>query len=233
MSTSLTSSLEDYLETIYLLQQGTGQEARVRDIASARSVKASSVSPALKRLSEMGYLKYEQRETIRLTESGKIAARRVYARHVLLFQFFHDILDMPEDKAREEACGLEHALSDEGMDRFVHFFESRSLCSGCRCPHSDTGSCSCHNNMEKCGQNQESELVTLASLSNGERASVVLIRARNKMRKSILDMGILPNVVLLRKETFSDGVLVAIDAHELRLSHEQTENVIVRKLIDK
>ena len=88
MAANLTSSLEDYLETIYLLQRGASQEARVRDIAAARSVKASSVSPALKRLSEMGFLQYEQRESIRLTEEGKVAARRVYARHVLLFQFF-------------------------------------------------------------------------------------------------------------------------------------------------
>ena len=99
--TNLTPSLEDYLETIYLLQQGTS-EARVRDIATARDVKASSVSPALKRLADMGYLSYIQRESIRLTETGKIAARRIYARHVLLFQFFHDILGMPADKAREE-----------------------------------------------------------------------------------------------------------------------------------
>ncbi|MBQ9396573.1 MAG: metal-dependent transcriptional regulator [Proteobacteria bacterium] len=221
MSPSLTSSLEDYLETIYLLQQGTGQEARVRDIAAARSVKASSVSPALKRLSEMGYLKYEQRETIRLTEEGKIAARRVYARHVLLFQFFHDILGMPEDKAREEACGLEHALSDEGMDRFVHFFESRSLCSGCHC-HADAE----HGDM-KCGQ--PCELVTLASVADGERVSVVLIRARNERRQTILDMGILPNVILVRKETFTSGVVVDVDAHELRLTHEQTEDILVRR----
>ena len=73
--TNLTPSLEDYLETIYLLQQGTS-EARVRDIATARDVKASSVSPALKRLADMGYLSYIQRESIRLTETGKIAARR-------------------------------------------------------------------------------------------------------------------------------------------------------------
>ena len=140
--TNLTPSLEDYLETIYLLQQGTS-EARVRDIATARDVKASSVSPALKRLADMGYLSYIQRESIRLTETGKIAARRIYARHVLLFQFFHDILGMPADKAREEACGLEHALSDEGMDRFVQFFESRSLVPDANADSCPKQSCAC------------------------------------------------------------------------------------------
>ena len=110
MTPPLTPSLEDYLETIYLLQKGKN-EARVRDIATARGVKASSVSPALKRLSEMGLLAYVQRESIQLTEEGKIAARRVYAKHILLFQFFHDILGMDAEKAREEARILYVAMT--------------------------------------------------------------------------------------------------------------------------
>lgn len=226
MPSSLTSSLEDYLETIYLLQQGPNQEARVRDIAAARSVKASSVSPALKRLSEMGYLEYEQRELIRLTETGKQAARRVYARHILLFQFFHDILGMPEDKAREEACGLEHALSDDGMDRFVRFFESRSLCSNCKseicgkgkCPNRDGSEC-CHSAID---------FTTLDKVEDHQTVIVLQIRESGSRRQEILDMGILPNVVLTRTMTTKEGVFIVIGGHELQLSYAQTQVIIVR-----
>lgn len=225
MAANLTSSLEDYLETIYLLQRGASQEARVRDIAAARSVKASSVSPALKRLSEMGFLQYEQRESIRLTEEGKVAARRVYARHVLLFQFFHDILGMPEDKAREEACGLEHALSDDGMDRFARFFESRSICpkflSGVTCD-----ACSCESGDAKQSALKEG-LVTLDKLADHTSATVVLIRAKGAQRQTILDMGILPNVIITRTLTTAEGVIVHIDSHELRLSIAQMKSIVV------
>lgn len=229
MTSSLTSSLEDYLETIYLLQQGPNQEARVRDIAAARSVKASSVSPALKRLSEMGYLEYEQRECIRLTENGKSAARRVYARHVLLFQFFHDILGMPEDKAREEACGLEHALSDEGMDRFVRFFESRSMCSNCKTGHCGENGAQCLKKGESgcCCCRPVREFMTLDEIEDHEVVRVLQIRESGKKRQDILDMGILPNVVLTRKMTTSDGVVIAIGGHELMLSQGQTQVIVV------
>ncbi len=226
MSSGLTSSLEDYLETIYLLQQGTERSARVRDIAAARSVKASSVSPALKRLSEMGYLEYEQRESIRLTEEGKAAARRVYARHVLLYQFFHDILGMPDDKAREEACGLEHALSDEGMDRFVRFFESRSLCAECNARCAAGENC-CKNDHLSCAD-CTSEVLSVAELKDMTTATVLQIRAKGQNRRAILDMGILPNVVLTKKWQTPEGVLIVIGGHELKLTPEQTSYIMVK-----
>ena len=220
----LTPSLEDYLETIYLLQQNNAREARVRDIAAARSVKASSVSPALKRLSELGYLSYEQRESIRLTEQGKIAARRVYARHVLLFQFFHDILGMDEEPAKEEACGLEHALSDEGMDRFVRFFESRLVCQNTQnCINSADAETPC----DKCKKHAQNQRTTIDNLEDGCSATVLRVRTTGKPRQTILDMGILPNVTITRVRATKTGILIDIANHELELSNEQVKAIIV------
>ena len=224
MTTILTPSLEDYLETIYLLQQNDSREARVRDIAAARSVKASSVSPALKRLSELGYLSYEQREFIRLTEQGKIAARRVYARHILLFQFFHDILGMDEEAAKEEACGLEHALSDEGMDRFVRFFESRLNClSDQNCMASPDA----HTPCENCKKRTTAHRTTLDNLEDGDRATVLRVRTTGKPRQTILDMGILPNVTITRVRATKTGILIDIANHELELTNDQVKAIIV------
>ncbi len=221
MST-LTPSLEDYLETIYLLQQGAN-EARVRDISAARDVKASSVSPALKRLSDMGYLAYVRRESIRLTETGKIAARRIYARHVLLFQFFHDILGMPQDKAREEACGLEHALSDEGMDRFVRFFESRSLVSDAAPDDISDAPISC----AQCPAHKTIPHTTLDKIADGHPVTVAQIRAKGAKRSAILDMGILPNITLIRTASTDGGIRVSLNNHELSLTDEQVQSIVV------
>lgn len=220
--TNLTPSLEDYLETIYLLQQGTS-EARVRDIATARDVKASSVSPALKRLADMGYLSYIQRESIRLTETGKIAARRIYARHVLLFQFFHDILGMPADKAREEACGLEHALSDEGMDRFVQFFESRSLVPDANADACPKQSCDC----TCCPIHKTIPHTTLDKIADGHPVIVAQIRAKGAKRQAILDMGILPNIALTRTASTDNGICVNLNNHTLHLTNEQVHAIVV------
>lgn len=230
MTTSLTPSLEDYLETIYLLQQGDSREARVRDIASARSVKASSVSPALRRLSDLGYLCYEQRETIRLTEPGKIAARRVYARHVLLFQFFHNILGMDEAPAREEACGLEHALSDEGMDRLVRFLESLTQCG--ENPASCAKECRTKPPCSKCLHCEKKTTdapLTISDIEDNETVSILRIHASGSDRQRILDMGILPNVSVQRLRATNSGILVNLAHHELELTQDQAKSIAVRR----
>jgi len=89
MQPDLTGALEDYLETIYELVRDR-KLARVKDIAKARGVKSGSVSPAMRRLSDLGYIKYVEREFIDLTPTGERAARRIYARHQLLKRFFTD-----------------------------------------------------------------------------------------------------------------------------------------------
>lgn len=123
----LTRSLEDYLETIYQLLRDH-QVARVRDIAEARGVKAGSVSPALRRLSEMGLVDYTQREHIGLTAQGELLARRVYARHRMLRRLFQDVLLLPSVDAEPVACAMEHSLTPLAMDRLVRFLDYLEEC---------------------------------------------------------------------------------------------------------
>ena len=118
----LTSALEDYLETIYELLMDR-REARVRDIAEARGVKASSVSPALRRLADLGLLDYTRRGHIGLTPLGERVARRIHARHRALEQLFGRVLAMDAAAAEPVACAMEHSLTPEAMDRLVRFLE--------------------------------------------------------------------------------------------------------------
>ena len=122
MRTKISSSLEDYLETIYLLQRNHGF-ARVKEIAAARDVKAASVSVALRKLADAKLVRYERREYINLTPEGENAASSIFSRHKLLKRFFCDVLQMSLNKADEQACALEHSLTDEGMDHLVRFLE--------------------------------------------------------------------------------------------------------------
>jgi len=243
--TSLTPALEDYLETIYLLQQ-KNNEARVREIAKDRSVKASSVSLALKRLSELGLIRYEQREMIQLTDEGKIAARRVYARHVVLFQFFRDILGMDEGPAREEACGLEHALSDEGMDRFVRFFETISMCptkdvhclishhralkaaqdAGLTVESTHTcGSCaSCTNT--NCQNSRKSDPVKLSHIPDTTSMKILKVTADGDTRQKLIETGLLPNVEITRLSRVHDLINISIDGNLIALTEDEANAIL-------
>lgn len=241
----LTPALEDYLETIYLLQQ-KNKIARVREIAKDRQVKASSVSLALKRLSEFGLIRYEQRELIELTDEGKIAARRVYARHVVLFQFFHDILGMDEAAAKEEACGLEHALSQEGLDRFVQFFETLSMCPSkdikCFFAQQDNDESSDASNVkakkctgcDKCVRAEgcpkpSTTHLRLTEAANGATVKILKIMARGQMRQKLLETGLLPNVIIKKIGTIDDKVHITIDGNPIELTLAEAKNILIQK----
>ncbi len=104
---------EDYLEMVLMLTQKKGY-ARSVDVAAALNVTKPSVSRAVKRLRENGYLIMEEDGNLRLTESGLEIADRIYQRHQVLTRCLI-AMGVEEKVAREDACKLEHDLSDESF----------------------------------------------------------------------------------------------------------------------
>lgn len=107
----IKKSSEDYLEMILILQEKKGF-ARSIDIASELGVTKPSVSYAMKRLRENGYITMGSDGLLSLTEMGLQIAGRMYDRHKMLTAFFTSI-GVPEAVAREDACKIEHDLSEE------------------------------------------------------------------------------------------------------------------------
>ncbi|MDR0952045.1 MAG: metal-dependent transcriptional regulator [Oscillospiraceae bacterium] len=107
----LHKSAEDYLETMLVLRDRHGYIRSV-DIAGELGVKKPSVTYATKRLRENGYITMDENSFITLTPTGLEAAERIYTRHKVLISFLMG-LGVPEEIAHEDACKLEHDLSDE------------------------------------------------------------------------------------------------------------------------
>ncbi len=117
---NIHESGEDYLETILKLQEKNG---RVRSIDIARELQYSkpSVSRAMSILKERGLIEIEER-AISLTEDGKEIAENIYSRHQFLQRFLED-LGVDEQTAEEDACRMEHVLSEESYQRLKQFIE--------------------------------------------------------------------------------------------------------------
>jgi len=113
---SLTSSLEDYLEAIFILEK-KHRVARVKDIAAHLNVQMPSVTGALRNLREKGLVVYEKNSYINLTQEGLEKAERIAGRHDLLKGFLEKVLALDEDRADEEACRIEHAISQDTAKR--------------------------------------------------------------------------------------------------------------------
>jgi len=121
----MTQSLEDYLETIYLLMINK-KVARVKDISERLSVSGASVVQALKELKERELLVQEPYGYIELTEKGLAQAKRVFKKHLILKDFLMKILGVSEKTAEEDACKIEHCLSDETFLKMKEFISKKS-----------------------------------------------------------------------------------------------------------
>lgn len=112
-------SAEDYLESILILQEQYGQ-VRSIDIVNRLGFSKPSVSIAMKKLRENGYISMAGDGTITLSGSGLEVASRVYGRHKLLTELFV-LLGVAPEQAAADACRVEHDLSQETMDRIREF----------------------------------------------------------------------------------------------------------------
>lgn len=119
---SMTQSLEDYLETIYILIRDGGS-ACVRDVAKALDVKMPSVVKAIHELKKLELVLQEPYSAIELTEKGRRLARSVLGRHTLLRAFLVK-LGVSRKTADKDACRMEHILSAETLDKIRLFSES-------------------------------------------------------------------------------------------------------------
>ena len=111
---TIRESAEDYLEQILMLLEQKGH-ARSIDIAAGLDVTKPSVSVAMKKLRENGYIIMGADNLISLTDKGYAIARRIYDRHQALTKYLVKI-GVPEEIAKEDACKMEHDLSDESFE---------------------------------------------------------------------------------------------------------------------
>jgi Mn-dependent DtxR family transcriptional regulator len=108
-------SIENYLETILILTERNGQ-VRSIDIANELSFSKPSISIAAKKLRTMGYIEVDEHGAITLTEAGKNIAKGTYERHTIVSAFLIDI-GVNEITAKEDACLIEHILSEESFQK--------------------------------------------------------------------------------------------------------------------
>lgn len=115
--------LEDYLELISDLIIENG-EARVVDIAKRLGVRAATVTQAIKRLAEEGWVDYSPYRPILLTEKGQQSAKQSRARHELLVRFLLK-LGVSPDTAEHDSEGMEHHLSPETLEAMEKWLDDQ------------------------------------------------------------------------------------------------------------
>ena len=117
----LQESGEMYLETIYVLSQ-TSEKVRAIDVGKELGYTKPSVSRAVGLLKDEGLIKVDDKKNLTLTEAGRILASRIYERHTVLTKMLMN-LGVDENTASEDACRIEHYISDRTFDAIKRHME--------------------------------------------------------------------------------------------------------------
>lgn len=121
----ISASLENYLEAIYTNIEKK-QKVKAIDLSRQLEVSRASVTEALKKLATKELINYDRYGDISLTPEGINTAKKIFSKHNLLMTFFKEILNLEEKEAEENACRIEHVISQKAYEH-LRIFTEKSL----------------------------------------------------------------------------------------------------------
>jgi len=217
----LTGPVEDYLKAIYEIERVAGS-AGTNDIAARLAIAPASVSGMLKRLAEQGLLEHERYRGVRLTESGRRAALRTIRRHRVIESYLAQALGYPWDRVHDEAERLEHAASDELIDRMA-----AAIGEPAHDPHGDPIP-------SREGTVEERQLDTLAAAEPGQSVRILRVGDRDGERlRYLAELGITPGttVRVVACAPFGGPITLAIGDEERLVGPSLAEHVLVEAVV--
>ncbi len=116
-------SNEMYLETIYILEKQHGH-AHVVDIARHLGVSKPSVTKAMNQLQKQELINNETYKPVTLTTKGKAVSEEIYNKHQLIIRFLEQSLRLTPDEAEENACRMEHVISEAMLAAIKNYINS-------------------------------------------------------------------------------------------------------------
>ena len=219
----LTAPVEDYLKAIYAIGRGTGAAA-TNEIAQRLALAPASVSGMVRRLANQGLLAYERYHGVKLTESGRRAALRTLRRHRVIEAYLSQALGYQWDRVHEEAERLEHAASDELVDRMAATIgEPEVDPHGAPIPTRD-------------GSVDETEYTSLKDLPVGVSGVVVRVADEDPaMLRYLAKLSILPGKKITTKSRalYEGLITLSVGRQELSISPGLAANVLVLPIADR
>ena len=219
----LTAPVEDYLKAIYAIGKGSGAAA-TNEIAQRLDLTPASVSGMVRRLADQGLLAYERYRGVKLTESGRRAALRTLRRHRVIEAYLAEALGYPWDRVHAEAERLEHAASDELVDRMAATIgEPEVDPHGAPIPTRD-------------GSVDETVYRSLAELEVGSTGVVVRVSDEDpEMLRYLAELAIVPGKRLTVKAhaPFDGPITLSAGRQELSIGPALAAQVMVSPIADR
>ena len=213
----LTAPVEDYLKAIYELERH-GAAAGTKELAAALHIAPASVSGMVRRLAAQDLIAHERYRGVRLTDKGRRAALGTLRRHRVIEAYLAEALGYPWDRVHDEAERLEHAASDELVDRMAAAIgEPETDPHGAPIPARD-------------GTMDERRLASLDDLPPAAEARIMRVEDDDPERLRYLgELGIRPGarVRIVERAPFGGPITLRVARAEQHIGSELARHVLV------
>jgi DtxR family Mn-dependent transcriptional regulator len=211
----LSASEEEYLEAIYTRQEGGAQAATTGDLAACLGVKDASVTEMLKKLSEKELVNYTPYHGATLTEAGLKIATKVKRKHRLLERFLVDICGIGKRESHEQACEIEHVISDKAIDNLSTQLGNPATCpGGSAIPDGEKG--------------DETEISKLSEMGTGTYMIRFLTSPEPETISRLCSLGLIPGLPVKVLRKISNGpIVIEMKDTQIALGRDVAESLLV------
>ncbi len=230
----ISENIEEYLEVLYC-NGSNGEQVSTTKLSDELGIAPGSVTQMLKKLEKLGYISYTPYKGATLSHEGMRIARKITRKHRILEKFLLDVLKVKEENVHEQACEMEHTLSDEA---------ERALCNMLQHPDvspDDSVIPACNFNFESCNQcfsqkdfdqimNREVNLLCISELTSDTEGTISFIRGNPDLLDDISNLNIKVGNNLkysVEDNQNEDNYVVIIDDEEFNIPAEMANNIFI------
>ncbi len=230
----ISENIEEYLEVLYRNGRNREQVSTTK-ISADLGIAPGSVTQMLKKLEVLGYIDYTPYKGATLTDEGMKIAQKITRKHRILEKFLIDVLKIKEENVHDQACEMEHTLSDEAERALCAMLNNPDLCPdnniipACNFDFESCNQCYSQKDFDKI-VNRQFNLLSISELTPNAEGTVSFIRGDSDLLDDISALGIKigSQMKYLSNEKVDENYLVIIDDEELSISSEMANNIFIR-----
>jgi DtxR family Mn-dependent transcriptional regulator len=227
--------IEEYLEAIYDIAGRKGT-AKTTEIAERLHNAPASVTEACQRMKQKGLVHYESHRGVSLTKKGYKIATKMKRKHRLLEVFLDKMLHLPREKIHDQACKMEHTLTDE-----TEIALCKTLGGPTQCPDGspippcnlDVKNCQeCLSEQNQTPETRDKDIIAITSLQPSEKAKIVFIRGGGGVTQRLCDLGLTNGTIvsLLREAPLQGPIQICVRGCKLVIGRGIAEKIFVQKM---
>ncbi|MDO5824122.1 metal-dependent transcriptional regulator [Methanobrevibacter sp.] len=230
----ISENIEEYLEVLY--RNGSNREqVSTTKLSDELGIAPGSVTQMLKKLENLGYIKYTPYKGASLTDDGMKIAQKITRKHRILEKFLRDILKVKEENIHSQACEMEHALSDEAERAICTMLHNPDLCPdnnvipACDFDFNSCKECYSQTDFDKI-INRKFNLLSVSELTSDIEGTISFIRGNDELLDEILNLNIRVGAHLKYEVNDNDGenhYLITVDDKKLDIPVEMANNIFI------